>query len=127
MRCFTYKMKVVLVGLLFLCLMAIRSETTPVKLCGREFVRAVVFACGGSRWRRQLDEPFSEGLIGANGNYIEKSKSQSNEFIQYNMESEQALRGMQQKSVHKRSEDLTRLTVTCCTVGCSANSISSLC
>ncbi|XP_008047382.1 relaxin-3 [Carlito syrichta] len=23
-----------------------------VKLCGREFIRAVVFTCGGSRWRR---------------------------------------------------------------------------
>ncbi|CAF96342.1 unnamed protein product, partial [Tetraodon nigroviridis] len=23
-----------------------------VKLCGRSFLRAVVFTCGGSRWRR---------------------------------------------------------------------------
>ncbi|XP_061414178.1 relaxin-3-like [Lethenteron reissneri] len=23
-----------------------------VKLCGREFIRAVIFACGGSRWKR---------------------------------------------------------------------------
>lgn len=23
-----------------------------VKLCGREFIRAVIFTCGGSRWRR---------------------------------------------------------------------------
>lgn len=23
-----------------------------VKLCGREFIRAVIFICGGSRWRR---------------------------------------------------------------------------
>ncbi|XP_063155928.1 insulin-like peptide INSL5 [Candoia aspera] len=109
--------------------MAIHSETTLVKLCGREFVRAVVFACGGSRWRRQLDEPFSEGLIAtdASGNYIEKPKSESNKFIQYNMESEQDFRGMQQKSVRKRNEDLLQLTVTCCTVGCSANSVSSLC
>lgn len=26
-----------------------------VKLCGREFVRAVIFTCGGSRWRRSAD------------------------------------------------------------------------
>lgn len=25
-----------------------------VKLCGREFIRAVIFTCGGSRWRRSL-------------------------------------------------------------------------
>ncbi|TRY84232.1 hypothetical protein DNTS_026648 [Danionella cerebrum] len=24
-----------------------------VKLCGREFIRAVIFTCGGSRWRRE--------------------------------------------------------------------------
>ncbi|KAM4709071.1 relaxin-3-like [Discoglossus pictus] len=28
-----------------------------VKLCGREFIRAVIFTCGGSRWKRlSLDE-----------------------------------------------------------------------
>ncbi|KAM9841691.1 prorelaxin H1 [Aulostomus maculatus] len=26
-----------------------------VKLCGREFIRAVIFTCGGSRWRRSTD------------------------------------------------------------------------
>ncbi|CAL8321303.1 unnamed protein product [Lota lota] len=32
-----------------------------VKLCGREFIRAVIFTCGGSRWKRSLDahlDPF---------------------------------------------------------------------
>ncbi|KAK0136644.1 Relaxin-3 [Merluccius polli] len=32
-----------------------------VKLCGREFIRAVIFTCGGSRWRRAQDgdsDPF---------------------------------------------------------------------
>ncbi|EPY85467.1 interleukin-27 receptor subunit alpha precursor, partial [Camelus ferus] len=30
------------------------ARTAPyrVKLCGREFIRAVIFTCGGSRWRR---------------------------------------------------------------------------
>ncbi|XP_030209504.1 prorelaxin H1 [Gadus morhua] len=27
-----------------------------VKLCGREFIRAVIFTCGGSRWKRSLDD-----------------------------------------------------------------------
>ena len=30
-----------------------------VKLCGREFIRAVIFTCGGSRWKRS-----TEGGIG---------------------------------------------------------------
>uniref|UniRef100_A0A673IAI1 Relaxin-3-like n=1 Tax=Sinocyclocheilus rhinocerous TaxID=307959 RepID=A0A673IAI1_9TELE len=28
-----------------------------VKLCGREFIRAVIFTCGGSRWRRSASQP----------------------------------------------------------------------
>lgn len=27
-----------------------------VKLCGRSFLRAVVYACGGSRWKRVTEE-----------------------------------------------------------------------
>lgn len=27
-----------------------------MKLCGREFIRAVIFTCGGSRWRRSLGD-----------------------------------------------------------------------
>ncbi|KAM3600062.1 uncharacterized protein V6R79_016715 [Siganus canaliculatus] len=29
-----------------------------VKLCGREFIRAVIFTCGGSRWRRSTGDDF---------------------------------------------------------------------
>ncbi|XP_062410644.1 prorelaxin H1 [Sardina pilchardus] len=31
------------------------SKDYGVKLCGREFIRAVIFTCGGSRWKRALD------------------------------------------------------------------------
>ena len=31
-----------------------------VKLCGREFIRAVIFTCGGSRWKRSLDDHLGE-------------------------------------------------------------------
>lgn len=30
------------------------DPTYGVKLCGREFIRAVIFTCGGSRWKRSL-------------------------------------------------------------------------
>ncbi|XP_062382733.1 relaxin-3-like [Sardina pilchardus] len=33
---------------------ALESPTYGVKLCGREFIRAVIFTCGGSRWKRSL-------------------------------------------------------------------------
>lgn len=31
------------------------SRDYGVKLCGREFIRAVIFTCGGSRWKRSID------------------------------------------------------------------------
>lgn len=32
------------------------SSFYGVKLCGREFIRAVIFTCGGSRWRRNMGD-----------------------------------------------------------------------
>lgn len=40
-----------------LLLAEVRAYDGPsygVKLCGREFIRAVIFTCGGSRWRRSI-------------------------------------------------------------------------
>uniref|UniRef100_A0A8C0G4G0 Insulin-like domain-containing protein n=1 Tax=Chelonoidis abingdonii TaxID=106734 RepID=A0A8C0G4G0_CHEAB len=34
----------------------VKGEGNYMKLCGRDFVRAVVFTCGGSRWRRHLTD-----------------------------------------------------------------------
>ncbi|MBN3306708.1 REL3 protein, partial [Amia calva] len=38
-----------------------------VKLCGREFIRAVIFTCGGSRWRRLSEDaeynPFLKSTV----------------------------------------------------------------
>ncbi|KAJ8339007.1 hypothetical protein SKAU_G00357930 [Synaphobranchus kaupii] len=31
---------------------AVLTRDYGVKLCGREFIRAVIFTCGGSRWKR---------------------------------------------------------------------------
>lgn len=39
----------------------VRGEVKAVKLCGREFLRAVVYTCGGSRWRRFLSETVGDG------------------------------------------------------------------
>ena len=41
------------------------ARATPygVKLCGREFIRAVIFTCGGSRWRRAHDAVGKAGEV----------------------------------------------------------------
>lgn len=33
-----------------------KGEGNTVRLCGRDFIRAVVFTCGGSRWKRHLTD-----------------------------------------------------------------------
>ncbi|XP_053319847.1 relaxin-3 [Spea bombifrons] len=38
-----------------------RVPSFGVKLCGREFIRAVIFTCGGSRWRR--NDPIQTDMI----------------------------------------------------------------
>ncbi|GLD49528.1 relaxin-3-like protein [Lates japonicus] len=43
------------------CVDQVRAEVKAVKLCGREFLRAVVYTCGGSRWRRLLTESDMDG------------------------------------------------------------------
>lgn len=41
-----------------LCVTHVQTEddANKLKLCGRAFVRAVVYTCGGSRWRRRMGE-----------------------------------------------------------------------
>ncbi|XP_033869157.2 relaxin-3-like [Acipenser ruthenus] len=52
-----FSMILVCVGSMCLCAMAQggnkgKAGEYGVKLCGREFIRAVIFTCGGSRWKR---------------------------------------------------------------------------
>uniref|UniRef100_K7GEF0 Relaxin-3 n=1 Tax=Pelodiscus sinensis TaxID=13735 RepID=K7GEF0_PELSI len=43
-----------------------RNPPYGVKLCGREFIRAVIFTCGGSRWRRTEVTVCSPSAAGIN-------------------------------------------------------------
>lgn len=49
-----YKAVVLAVCLLLAGVRAYDGPSYGVKLCGREFIRAVIFTCGGSRWRRSI-------------------------------------------------------------------------
>ncbi|KAL4617366.1 relaxin 3c precursor-like [Arapaima gigas] len=48
------------------------SRDYGVKLCGREFIRAVIFTCGGSRWKRAGDE---DALRGSDDPFLASSYS----------------------------------------------------
>ena len=56
-----WKAAVLTVGLLVMLVGRVQSNEGHlsfygVKLCGREFIRAVIFTCGGSRWRRSIGD-----------------------------------------------------------------------
>lgn len=62
----TLAVAVVCVGGICSCVQAdlmsklIMPRDSGVKLCGREFIRAVIFTCGGSRWRRTIEGELGE-------------------------------------------------------------------
>uniref|UniRef100_A0A3B3Q1W0 Insulin-like domain-containing protein n=1 Tax=Paramormyrops kingsleyae TaxID=1676925 RepID=A0A3B3Q1W0_9TELE len=84
------------------------GEATAVKLCGREFIRAVVYTCGGSRWRRILDQPES---------HVGDAEDQSSlENLTYS------------QGMSKSRRDLNQvLTTVCCQVGCRKSDLTFLC
>uniref|UniRef100_A0A8C5CEU9 Insulin-like domain-containing protein n=1 Tax=Gadus morhua TaxID=8049 RepID=A0A8C5CEU9_GADMO len=87
------------------------AQVKAVKLCGREFLRAVVYTCGGSRWRRLLQDP----------------ESQTEEACSHR--DQDSLEGVGRNVV----TELTRrdmnniLTTVCCQVGCGKSDLRFLC
>ncbi|XP_069508993.1 relaxin-3 [Ambystoma mexicanum] len=134
----------------------VRSAPYGVKLCGREFIRAVIFTCGGSRWRRSGSTltDLLEGLGGPGAADSEEGLS-----IDWNMAAfsnkdladygslpawRELLAGQARQSQgaggvsveglgslrpsERRGRDVVvGLSNTCCKWGCSKSEISSLC
>ncbi|KAM8875321.1 insulin-like peptide INSL5 [Spinachia spinachia] len=88
------------------CVVQVRAEVKAVKLCGREFLRAVVYTCGGSRWRRFPIESDTDGLSTGDLSSLES--------------------GSQGSQVTRR--DINNiLTTVCCQVGCRKSDLTFLC
>ncbi|OCT82585.1 insulin-like peptide INSL5 [Xenopus laevis] len=119
----------------------VRSDNQFVKLCGREFIRAVIYTCGGSRWRRLLpespkDTADSDSYLSLyNGGmertepleyHLQKASSEEDQVFQ-KTESLDALWDTQKKSVQERRDLNELLTTACCKNGCKKKDLSSLC
>ncbi|XP_041862732.1 insulin-like 5a [Melanotaenia boesemani] len=88
------------------CVNQARAEVNPVKLCGREFLRAVVYTCGGSRWRRFFSEPDMNGLPTG----------------------EQSLESLSSPGSEWTKRDINNMVTTmCCQVGCRKSDLTYLC
>ncbi|XP_047656580.1 relaxin-3a [Tachysurus fulvidraco] len=150
-----WKAAVLAVCLLLTGVRAYDGPSYGVKLCGREFIRAVIFTCGGSRWRRSITstDDLSVDLFGsdirdaAQGLVLPAPQKFSlqgdNEPVPF-----ETVRGQQEVSAFSRparsiiSDEVLEalrtssrmgrdvvvgLSNACCKWGCSKSEISSLC
>ncbi|XP_009583759.1 PREDICTED: insulin-like peptide INSL5 [Fulmarus glacialis] len=125
-----------------------RGEGNTVKLCGRDFVRAIVFTCGGSRWKRHLTDyhylfasnfyatesenplPFSQenNAYADSSTYAEQRlETDGEEIHSVKPETERDVQRARKMSMLKKREVAKLLTTSCCSIGCSEREISSLC
>ncbi|XP_064416778.1 relaxin-3b [Latimeria chalumnae] len=123
-----------------------RNPTYGVKLCGREFIRAVIFTCGGSRWKRTGNAQIGEASEGWNTEQVPRLSYK--EYPDYENQSwKDHLMGLggviqQSRSSTTITEELLEalrasdrkgrdvvigLSNACCKLGCSKSEISSLC
>ncbi|KAI4822009.1 hypothetical protein KUCAC02_007577 [Chaenocephalus aceratus] len=145
-----WKAVVLAVCLLVAGVQPIDVPTYGVKLCGREFIRAVIFTCGGSRWRRSLrssddsEDSFSssqmESSDGLIHNPVVESLLQRNRDLSFTTDShegvfsrparsfitEEILQALR-KADRKGRDVVVGLSNACCKWGCSKSEISSLC
>ncbi|XP_011367892.1 insulin-like peptide INSL5 [Pteropus medius] len=116
----------------------VRSEK-PLKLCGREYIRTVIYICASSRWRRDLEGiPLAQQA--ERGNYFwlpnehevsERSMAQNlpkvdstgEGSLQYEQLPTDGLGGSKKFSVMSRRD----LQTLCCNNGCSMADLSTLC
>ncbi|XP_041886887.1 insulin-like peptide INSL5 [Corvus kubaryi] len=116
-----------------------KGEGNTVKLCGRDFIRAVVFTCGGSRWKRHLTEHHDLGESENPQHFPHEDKGDA-DFSSHpeqrlgihsqepqDVKPEQDLQNTSKVSVLNKREAVKLLTTSCCNVGCSRREISSLC
>uniref|UniRef100_A0A8C4XMA5 Insulin-like domain-containing protein n=1 Tax=Falco tinnunculus TaxID=100819 RepID=A0A8C4XMA5_FALTI len=108
-----------------------KGEGNTVKLCGRDFVRAIVFTCGGSRWKRHLTDYrylFENNIYADSWRYTDQRLETIDEEIHNDKpETERDLQRTRKKSMLKKREVAKLLTTSCCSIGCSKREISSLC
>ncbi|XP_078125091.1 LOW QUALITY PROTEIN: relaxin-3-like [Sander vitreus] len=146
-----WKAVVLVVCLLVAGVQPMDSPTYGVKLCGREFIRAVIFTCGGSRWRRSLrssdvsEDLFSsrqeESLEGLSHNPVVESLLQSNSDLSFTSRNDHEgvfsrparsfisdeILEVLRKADRKGRDVVVGLSNACCKWGCSKGEISSLC
>ncbi|XP_054623068.1 relaxin-3-like [Dunckerocampus dactyliophorus] len=83
------------------------DDTNTLRLCGRALLRAVVFTCGGSRWRRLIgEEAFRDGSAEPS---VVKTRDEAPVLGRYWRDQDQVL------------------IAACCQMGCRRRDLTMLC
>ncbi|XP_040485135.1 relaxin-3 [Ursus maritimus] len=109
-----------------------RASPFGVKLCGREFIRAVIFTCGGSRWRRaDVLAPEATDADSDTDSELDEAVASSEllAMTKYPPASYGGRPGWQGTPGALRGgrDVVAGLSSNCCKWGCSKSEISSLC
>uniref|UniRef100_A0A8C6U726 Relaxin-3 n=1 Tax=Neogobius melanostomus TaxID=47308 RepID=A0A8C6U726_9GOBI len=140
-----WKAVVLVSSLLVAAVQPMESPAYGVKLCGREFIRAVIFTCGGSRWKRSLRSPdvfydpfnshqeeernSAETILQRNKDSVFTSRESEDRVITRQARSfisEEILEALR-KADRKGRDLVVGLSNACCKWGCNKSEISSLC
>ncbi|KAM9685449.1 insulin-like peptide INSL5 [Trichechus inunguis] len=121
-----------------LAISEVKSEGS-LKLCGKDFIRAIIYICGASRWRRHLEGSLPvQQAERRNYFHLPNEHEVSEEITVHNLpkpdstveelaQDGQLPRGdvwePRKHSVKSRRD----LSVMCCTAGCSMADLSSFC
>ncbi|KAM9243027.1 relaxin-3 [Dugong dugon] len=118
----------------------VQAAPYGVKLCGREFIRAVVFICGGSRWRRAdlltyeaMGDAFQDAATDADSlaGKLDEAVA-SSEWLALTKPRQAYPRGRSSwqgtpGALRGGRDVLAGLSSNCCKWGCSKSEISSIC
>ncbi|KAF7664688.1 hypothetical protein LDENG_00169120 [Lucifuga dentata] len=106
-------MRSLLLLVVLLCMLCVpqvytQDNTQTLRLCGRAFLRAVVYTCGGSRWKRLMGQ--EETL---------PDNSRESNFLR--------TRDVMLATKRHRQDLVQALTAVCCQLGCGTSDLSMLC
>ncbi|XP_006862561.1 PREDICTED: insulin-like peptide INSL5 [Chrysochloris asiatica] len=116
----------------------VRSDE-PLKLCGKDFIRAIIYICGASRWRRHLEGSLQVQQAEKRNHFhlpkehdasqeitaqdLLKPDSAAEDLPQGGQLPAEGMRESRKHSVKSRRD----LPLFCCTAGCSMADLSSFC
>ncbi|XP_036609778.1 insulin-like peptide INSL5 [Trichosurus vulpecula] len=104
-----------------------------LKVCGRDFIRAIVYTCGSSRWKRDVQGALEDGVEGKKYFEAPNKNGASSDIMdllyiespddEILMQKHQTV-GAEQQKRHAEAVDLATF---CCQTGCTVTQLSKLC